>query len=416
MINTLPPDLLQEILLRLTVHQLGFVKLVCKLWKDLISEPSFAKTHYERSLAPTHRCIFIPQYTNLHVSIDLDALSHVIDANAAAATTTEITPCSPLKGKDNVSANDYCIILGSCRGFIALYHHPHFFIIWNPLTRTHRTIPCHTKFPNNNAIYGHGFTGKILFGFGYDAIRDDYLVVVYWNDDEEENEKCHFDFFSLRSNSWSSFKEDGVTISDELKRTEIWARSWLFLNGAIHWLHHDIVHDATATIFVFDTSQRKWFTEIPVLKQVGKHYPCHFRLLGECLALCYANIGADDDATSVIWVMKEYNVQFSWTSYDIPSRHFKPLWLSDNGDFIGFDRSPRLSKYNDIGELLLSFDSAFYQHEDVTFAVYTESLLSLPNDSYESEEKEEGYVKLFFHALLCAILALLLLLYAIMNL
>ncbi|RYR60258.1 hypothetical protein Ahy_A04g017336 [Arachis hypogaea] len=198
--DMLPPELITQILLRLSVKHLGRVKSVSKFWNNLISDPNFVKSHFELSLAPTHRCIFIPEVTIDHRSIDLDALSHATYADAAAATITKIPPYPDY--------DDY-IVLGSCRGFIALYQYPHFFVIWNPLTGSHRIISCHhiAKISDMATNSYYSFGGEVLFGFGYDATRDDYLVVLVWND-EKKNQECHFDFFSLSSNSWSSFKED----------------------------------------------------------------------------------------------------------------------------------------------------------------------------------------------------------------
>ncbi|QHO09998.1 F-box/kelch-repeat protein [Arachis hypogaea] len=124
----LPPELITQILGRLSVKHLGCVKSVSKLWNNLISNPNFANSHFELSLAPTHRCIFIPEVTIDHLSIDLDALSHATHAAAAAATITKIPP-SPAANNDPDPDSDDHIVLGSCRGFIALYQYPHFFVI-----------------------------------------------------------------------------------------------------------------------------------------------------------------------------------------------------------------------------------------------------------------------------------------------
>ncbi|MED6137326.1 hypothetical protein PIB30_063946 [Stylosanthes scabra] len=390
--DKLPAELLREILLRLSVKHLACLKCVSKLWNNLISNPHFAKSHFELSLAPSHRCIFIPEDTIDHRSIDLDALPHAIDGDAAAATITRVSPCPTLEDEDYDLDPDLvfdCIILGSCRGFIALYQYPHFFVIWNPLTGFHRTISCNhiAKFADISTQCFYSFSGELLFGFGYDAIRDDYLVVLFWND--KTSQEGHFDLFSLRSNSWSSFKDD-VNIPDQLKRRENWAPS-VFFNGAIHWLNHDGDDDATATILVFDTTERKRFLEIPVPEEVGRYYPCHLTVLGGCLALYYDK--DDDYDKSVIWVMKEYNVQSSWTSYEIPSGYFEPVCLSDNGDFIGFDDSPGMSKYNVGGELLLRFDRSCDQIGYISYTLYTESLLILPNDSSEEKEGSSSGVK-----------------------
>ncbi|MED6212727.1 hypothetical protein PIB30_086392 [Stylosanthes scabra] len=160
----------------------------------------------------------------------------------------------------------------------------------------------------------------------------------------------------------------------------------LFYNGAIHWLSH--VGNASGTIIVFDASQRI-FWEIPVPEEAARK--CNggnLRELGGCLAFYYEKDNAEPGTgTSVtIWVMREYNVHSSWTSYEIPTGYFEPFWLSENGDFIGFDNFPGMATYNVNGELLHRFDGSLHRYSYVPCAVYTESLLSLPNDG--SEEKQ----------------------------
>ncbi|KAL4382186.1 hypothetical protein AHAS_Ahas04G0208300 [Arachis hypogaea] len=51
---TLPPELLEIIFLRLPVRSLIRLKCVCKQWRSLISDPYFAKLHYDVAIAPTH--------------------------------------------------------------------------------------------------------------------------------------------------------------------------------------------------------------------------------------------------------------------------------------------------------------------------------------------------------------------------
>ncbi|XP_020977856.1 putative F-box protein At4g21240 [Arachis ipaensis] len=68
-----PPELIRAILLRIPIKHLVCVRCVSKLWNTLISDPNFAKSHLDHSLAPSHRCLFLQG--NSHASsVDLDAL------------------------------------------------------------------------------------------------------------------------------------------------------------------------------------------------------------------------------------------------------------------------------------------------------------------------------------------------------
>ncbi|MED6106077.1 hypothetical protein PIB30_001470 [Stylosanthes scabra] len=86
----------------------------------------------------------------------------------------------------------------------------------------------------------------LLSGFGYDESKDDYLVIAAWKDKKEEN---HFDFYSLRTNSWKSLE---VALPNKPRRRD----PGLFFNGAFHWLPEDVNDD---TILVFDIKKKELF-------------------------------------------------------------------------------------------------------------------------------------------------------------
>src|SRR3954466_4024546 len=66
----LPLELIIEILLKLPVKTLLRFRCVCKSWLSLISNNSFATSHFE--LAATPRLIFINRYAPNFLSIDVD--------------------------------------------------------------------------------------------------------------------------------------------------------------------------------------------------------------------------------------------------------------------------------------------------------------------------------------------------------
>jgi hypothetical protein len=96
-----------------------------------------------------------------------------------------------------------------------------------------------------------------------------------------------------------------------------------------------------------------------------------------------------DNDTIEIWVMKEYKLHSSWTkthvlSTDvIPFKNFSPLRSTKSGDIVGADDYTGLVKYNDEGQFL---GHRSYGNNPHAFqvAVYTESLLSLAEDSVQA--------------------------------
>ncbi|MED6186498.1 hypothetical protein PIB30_067270 [Stylosanthes scabra] len=227
-----------------------------------------------------------------------------------------------------------------------------------------------------------------LYGFGYDASRDDYLVVVAWHDSDRQH---HLDCFSLRDNSW-------INLDSALPKP-FGGRErqccGLFLNGSIHWLSYSIKADSEA-LLMFDLKERT-FSKIYVPEQLVTCHSPNLVLLGGCLALYSQEFG---QKKTDIWVMKEYKVNSSWTYYEIPGRHLKPLCLSSNGDIIVLDSifpygDLKFAKYNVRGELLQHFERPSrheYRYPIDHSNYYTESLLLFPSYRKHKDRKKKKNV------------------------
>ncbi|RYR60251.1 hypothetical protein Ahy_A04g017327 [Arachis hypogaea] len=355
--DILPLDLIQRILLRVRVKHLGRLKCVSKLWHSLISDPDFAELHFHRSPASTNACISIGKRPKAY-SVYLDALFS--DGNDTLQVR-EVSPPFDMTRSADVK------VLGSCRGFVLFDRHPCLLVVWNPLTGSKKLISyshilsrCkHQDFSRPSKFH--------LYGFGYDASQDDYLVVVAWQDMDDHD---HFDGFSLRTNSWIDFDAALPNPLFGFDRNSF----GLFLNDAIHWAQFSpkVYKDA---ILIFDLKERT-FSRISAPEQLvmfSRGYS-GLALLGGCLALYYRDFNS---CSTHIWVMKEYKVHSSWTLYQVPCKVFQPLCFSSNGDIIGRDYTKR-------GGL------AFYYHNH---ALYTESLLPLPSDIKDEDNNNNNKKK-----------------------
>ncbi|XLR63118.1 F-box protein CPR30-like isoform X2 [Arachis ipaensis] len=390
--DILPLELIHRILLRVPLKQLGRLKCVSKIWNTLISDPDFAKSHVHRSAASTHVCLFIDDYSKAF-SVDIDAVFH---RHKSATAVKEVS--LPFKMKTHYNFEVMC----SCRGLVLLHRAPHFFVVWNPVTGSSKRV-------SHSHIVSHCYPkwfmfpyGAILYGFGYDASQDDYLVVVA---SQDKNGHEHFDCLSLRTNSWINLD---FALSKPLGRNN-WESSGFFLNGAIHWSSRTLrVRDYS--ILIFDLKERS-FSTISMPEQVmGYLNPTHLGLLGGCLAL----YSYDRDKTN-IWVMKEYKVHSSWTFYQISGggEQSAPLCLSNGSDIVALDSSLkfidsylRFAKSNVRGELLQlkCFDCRHLGHfkgrsswwcKDIkSYIVYTQSLVPVPNeikDKDKDKKKKNGH-------------------------
>ncbi|XP_057742824.1 F-box protein CPR1-like isoform X2 [Arachis stenosperma] len=347
--DILPLELILRILLRVPIRHLARLKCVSKLWYSVISDPDFAELHFHHSPAATNACFFIEN--NLAYFIYLD------DNEASQKVV------SPFKKKPPHFAD-----LGSCRGFIILYEDPHFLVVWNPLTGFSKRIS-----------YRHKYREFHLYGFGYDASQDDYLVFIAWQDKDDHYQ---LDYFSLRTNSWVNL--DAV-LPNPLGSYN-WHSRGFFFNGAIHWV--PTVLDAYKDVILsFDLKERT-FSMISAPEQVASSCSCPgLALLGGCLALYYRNY---DSLQTEIWVMQEYKVHSSWTLYQIPCDIFQPLCFSSNGDIIGrgcnFSDKIGYFIYNIRGDQLKHFKDLCCPYHGA-YALYTESLLPLPSDIMDKDKK-----------------------------
>ncbi|MED6136270.1 hypothetical protein PIB30_054557 [Stylosanthes scabra] len=374
--DLLPLELIRSIFLRIPVKHLARAKCVSKLWNTLISDPSFTKSHLHHSLAPTHKYILIENYHDAS-SVDLDAL--LVEDNDGV---DEESLSLPFMKKP---PSRFCF-LGSCRGLVLLHREPQFLILWNPLIDSSKRISYshmvnaarkdRDSFRSVNKVFSI-LDDALLYGFGYDASRDDYILVVAYKGKDSEN---HFDMCCLGSKSW-------INLDAALPKPMSWfdwTRHGLFCNGAIHWIN--FYHGEE--ILLFDLKERT-FSKISLPEQLMWTRKSRLVLLGGSLAVYLYK----QDKTE-IWVMKEYKVQTSWTLYEIPLKLFKPLCLSGDGDIIIGSRYTSHDVmgfyiYNVSGELLKPVQYLYVMHYHASYNVCTDSLMPIPNKIKEKKMKKD---------------------------
>ena len=130
-------DLITEIMLRLPVKSVVRFKSVCKAWLFLISDPHFAKSHFELAAARVDRLLFIASSAPELRSIDFND-------SASVAVTVEFPGPKPYY--------HFVEIIGSCRGFMLLHCVCHL-CVWNPTTSVHKIIPLSPVFFNKDITF-----------------------------------------------------------------------------------------------------------------------------------------------------------------------------------------------------------------------------------------------------------------------
>ncbi|XP_020201847.1 F-box/kelch-repeat protein At3g23880 [Cajanus cajan] len=369
--QTLPNELIEEILLRLPVKSLLRFKCVCKSWLSLISNPQFAKLHFD--VAKTTQLLLRSCLGSKIDVIDIEAPLHgdsmKLVLNIPSSSTT-------YKRKSMVN------LVGSCRGLILLttilpYSNLVNFMIWNPSTGFSKQ-------------FNKPFNNTIICGIGYNSSIDGIVVVAIvisrpTSIIEISSTEVHC--FSSRTNSWSYIE---VPFTYQLLGFEF--GNGLFLNGALHWLVRS--NDLSLKIIAFDVMERK-LSEIPLSHDLTvrlQTYIYHLKVIKGYLCLWYVG---SESLKAELWTMKEYKVQESWTNSFIfsniyPIQSFYPIYFTKNGEILGYGRHHTLLKVNEQGELLdhSKVRRFINEHSILNYCMYTESLLSLPED-YEKSSKDE---------------------------
>jgi len=367
----MPLELIVQILSRLAVKSLLRFKCVCKSWLSLIShDPHFANSHFQITASThTRKIMFITSSLS-------DTLSFDFEVSIRNNTVIErpnpnfITPLS----------DGLIEIVSSCRGFIFLHHNSSFYL-WNPSTRVHKQIPLSPIELNVDVV--DAYDCFYLYGFGYDQLRDDYLVVSVSFDPTLVHCYSRLEFFSLRDNTWKVLEGTRFPYMNDYGDPRVGS----LFNGAIHWLayHHDLVKNV---ILAFDLTERK-LLEMPFLDGSGHEIQnCELWVFGEFLSLWAMDYG---NRSVEIWVMEEYKVLSSWTKALVlpidgtPSRYISPICSTKSGDIVARNGENELLKYNDEGQLL-EHESYWFDQLETGFQVtmYTESLLSLPSGNVQA--------------------------------
>ncbi|XP_050226207.1 putative F-box only protein 15 [Mercurialis annua] len=150
-VDELPPEIVQNILLRLPAPSLINCKFVCKEWFFTITDPKFVRNHLDR--------VSTVDYD------DTDGFKTLIEQRILF----------PVRNRYEFSRErdlvEQIVPASYCDGLLLLYAvYKHFLILWNPTTNQVNSIPPHNQEKENQ------FSQLDLFGLGYDPIHQNYKI------------------------------------------------------------------------------------------------------------------------------------------------------------------------------------------------------------------------------------------------
>ncbi|KAF5454887.1 hypothetical protein F2P56_024520 [Juglans regia] len=272
--SELPWHIMLEILLRLHIEAVIRCRYVCKAWRELLLDPSFAKLH----------CASKPMGVVLQSSL----FPHGNSGGLYLLEPQEQEPSSII-AKFNQFPYLESTIVNSCHGLICscdiLMADPIY--ISNPITGEYLILPKGETKPD---------FGQFVSGFGFSPKTKQYKVVKYSES---------LEIYTLGSGTpWRRTEHVPPARHRSLFGT--------FVNGALHWLVK--LPNGSVLIRSFDLDDEKFRTiPLPLSRCSDASFKSsNLGILGDCLSL--SSIVMDDASgwDIEIWVMKEYGVRESW--------------------------------------------------------------------------------------------------------
>uniref|UniRef100_A0A2N9FMP5 F-box domain-containing protein n=1 Tax=Fagus sylvatica TaxID=28930 RepID=A0A2N9FMP5_FAGSY len=336
MSDSLPDEVVLEILHRLPAKSLIRLRCISKLWNSRITSPAFITSHLTQSLSHSNSNTKIVRYRTIYPPVEHYKLFR--DENDSFHQIQQLQ----LPGTSRL--HHHFKLIGYVNGLFCLYKQGRF-IVWNPSIKKSITFP-----KPSIAVYGR-VTFRIAFGF--DPRSNDYKVVRIAIPFAEEKPPL-VEVYSLNEGSWR-ITSAGTSLTKGISFNG-WLQPAASLNGAVHFAATDMDNANSSFILSFDLVMRT-------------------------------------NKFCSVWVMKEYGVVDSWTkqfTVDFNGGMVRVLGLRKNGHILvearvrsGWELSsydPESQQVNNIGIHGMAYDF----HIDN----YMESLVMLdkPNDAVSRRE------------------------------
>ncbi|QCE15989.1 hypothetical protein DEO72_LG11g3003 [Vigna unguiculata] len=217
-------ELMEEILLKLLTKSVLRFKCLSKKWFSRISDPQFARRHFDAAVAPTYKLLNLVKGSDEAYCVDIES---ALCADSWHAVSNFSVPSS-------------LSVAGSCRGFLLLQIYFQNFVVWNPSTGIQKQI-----LRNTCVQYD-------LCGMGYDPVDDDIVVVTVTLKGGRYNNTL-VRYFSLRKNCWSSV-ECGISYARPYFGCNL--RHGQFWNGALYWIVAS-ANRLRSVVIAFDVREKR---------------------------------------------------------------------------------------------------------------------------------------------------------------
>lgn len=277
----LPVDIIIEILSRLPILTIISCKIVQKEWLNLVNSPEFAQLHLSKSLSAPGLAVF-----ELEEGMSSDAEPYTVLEIADELSHEESGSYFDTVFDFSFVDDEY--IHSSVNGLLFLMDSNLY--ICNPITRDYIKLPWPECRENLDQ-----------FGFGVSKITGQYKIVkICHHSSELAASNC--DVYTLGTGSW---RRSAAGCPLQLS----FDGAGVFFNGNLHWLATDSEMHKQIACFDLETEQFSTFSLPP--DHPDELLFCSLCAFGDCL--CFCNTDRSDDYEIVIWLMKEYGDEKSWS-------------------------------------------------------------------------------------------------------
>ncbi|EYU39784.1 hypothetical protein ABFS82_06G173200 [Erythranthe guttata] len=314
--ETLPEEIIEQILLNLPVRSLLKFTSVSKSWRSLISSNRFIEAHLEFSRKDpnfTHYRTISTFSPPRNGGVKHCSLPSLFNGNGLATDAVDVDFPFDFSEKS-------VRVMGSCNGLVCIVtHEAHLLILLNPSTRKFKKLPDVCDRLMNTIICA------FKYGFGFVESTRDYKVLLVCCVFRRDSSRCEtmVKVYSLTTNSWRRIE---FVVEDRYG----FDVSGIFVSGKLHWCK--IVKpesNSTFGIDTFDLGSEVWgnVTQPPSCVESGFYVSQSLGVVDGCLCVFYDHprIGVD------VWVMKEYGVSESWAKIvTVPDIHLPLISYPSN--------------------------------------------------------------------------------------
>ncbi|XLR36657.1 hypothetical protein S83_064557 [Arachis hypogaea] len=325
--ETLPEDVIREILARLPVRLLLQLRIVCRSWNSLICSPEFVKHHLQCSTLTPPPPLLCWKEAGRRGDIMHCSSQSLILYRQHQPTTFESHPA------------DGIVIEGSCNGLLCLSQGFPFetLTLFNPGTRS--------VSPSVPFECSHECGDNVFCGFGYDTLHDQYKFVMGCSDSSlitDSKVRSGAIVFTFGANPFWKTVDHPVFPYDF-----VCTRNGIFVSGTLNWIaYHPTIdcYELEWFVLTFDL-ETELFGRL-CLPMISMHsnftYMPRLQVHNNRLSVCYRT--RHEPIICTLWIMKEHGVEESWIKlFEIPSETISPcfkvapLYISEDHNILALE-------------------------------------------------------------------------------